>query len=84
MPIYQRKYKKSDDYNNEAAEREKDYRLQNVTVSRYGQPPPNWYEGEKVCPFSGKHCANWKCMAWSQETPDADGYCIMIGRFKVN
>ena len=59
------------------------YNTENVVHSRYGDPPPNWYPGEKICPFSGQHCANWKCMAWTQETQEAEGYCTMISRFSV-
>lgn len=88
--MYQRKnkvlsgYDKETAEDKEAAERARDYARQNIVVSQFGQPPPNWYEGKKFCPFSGKKCANFKCMAWHEESPDTGGYCIMIGRFAVN
>lgn len=71
-------------YDKEAAEREENYRLQNIAHSRFGDPPPNWYPGPKFCPFHGGECKNFHCMAWNEESPDTGGFCVMIGRFAVN
>ena len=67
-------------YDKDAAEHEKDYLSQNIVRSRFGDPPPNWYPGSKHCPFHGGKCFTSHCMAWYEESPEAGGFCSIIGR----
>lgn len=77
-------YQRKNENINKKKETSEVYSTPNITVSRYGNPPPNWYLGDKMCPFSGRNCKSWKCMAWAQENENAQGYCTLIDRQRVD